>query len=49
VCGCNPEGSFLGVMLIEAACVGPGAARAIWCREGGYIESSVAYLIVEGS
>jgi hypothetical protein len=28
---------------------GRGCARADWCGEGGYIESSVAYLIVEGS
>jgi hypothetical protein len=41
---------MLGVMLIEVTCVGPGAVRElIGAGEGGYIESSVAYLIVEGS
>jgi hypothetical protein len=37
-------------MLIEVTCVGPGAVRElIWCGEGEYIGSSVAYLFVEGS
>jgi hypothetical protein len=41
---------FWGVMLIEVTCVGPGAVRElIWCNEGGYIGSSVAYLVVKGS
>jgi hypothetical protein len=27
--GCNPEGSFWGVMLIEVTCVGPEAVREL--------------------
>jgi hypothetical protein len=39
--GCNVNRGYL--------CRAWGCARADWCGEGGYIESSVAYLIVEGS
>jgi hypothetical protein len=27
--GCNPVGSFLGVLLIEVTCVGPEAVREL--------------------
>jgi hypothetical protein len=50
VVGCNPGEGILGVMLIEVTCVGPGAVRElIWCNEGEYIGSSLAYLVVGGS
>jgi hypothetical protein len=37
-------------MLIEVTCVGPGLCESYsWCREGRYIGSSLAYLVVKGS
>jgi hypothetical protein len=40
--GCNVNRGYL--------CVGPWAVRELWLvRGGGYIGSSVAYLVVEGS